>query len=158
MAGRALATLGRVADVVSSVALFVLMAMGFVDVIGRNVFNKPLPGTVELTELLMATMIFAVLPSISRQNDHVVIDLLDSVIPARFRHGQLLVTNALGAIAFAVICWQLWVDAGKSVKYGVTTPYFEIPLGPPVYVMSVMAALASLGFVAAMFTRPAASR
>lgn len=155
---RMLGLLGRVADFISSVALFGLMAMGFVDVIGRNLLNKPLPGTIELTELLMATMIFAVLPSISRQNDHVVIDLLDAVVPARFKRAQLAFANSLGVIAFAVICWQVWVEAGKTAKYGVTTPYFEIPLAPTLYVMSVMAALASLGFLAAIFLPTESSR
>jgi TRAP-type C4-dicarboxylate transport system permease small subunit len=148
-----LTLLGGLADLVASVSLFGLMAMSFLDVFGRNLFNKPLPGTIELTELLMATIVFAVLPGITRRNEHVVIDLLDPLMPPAVRVAQRVVANVLGAITFFVIAWQLWEDGAKTARYGGTTPYFEMPLAPFIYVMAAMAALAAVGFVTGVFKR-----
>src|SRR3546814_2728132 len=45
--------------------LFCLMVCTFVDVVGRYVFNSPLPGALELTEIMMASLIFTILPVVS---------------------------------------------------------------------------------------------
>jgi TRAP-type C4-dicarboxylate transport system permease small subunit len=120
-------------------------------VIGRELFNQPLPGTVEMTEVLVAAMVFAVLPSIGRRRENIAVDLLDAYVPARLRGVQNLLVDLLGATAFAAIAWRVWIDAGKTAQYGGTTPYFELPLAPLLYAMSVMAALTAAGFLAAMF-------
>lgn len=143
--------LSHLADGVSAVCLFILMGMSFVDVIGREVFNQPLPGTMELTELLMATIIFAVLPSLSYRGEQISVDLLDPFIPPKVKILQLIVANLLGTAVFAVIGWQLWVDAGKLARYGDMTPYLELPLSPFIQAMSVLSFATALGFFLAIF-------
>ncbi|MCP5265643.1 MAG: TRAP transporter small permease [Burkholderiaceae bacterium] len=150
---RLLGRLEWIGDFISALALFALMAMGFVDVVGRDLFDSPVPGMVEVTELLMALMIFAVLPSISRRRDHVVIDLLDAFVPRWLVPVQRVFGELLGAITFAVIAWQLWDEAGKNAEYGDITPYFEWPLAPFVHAMAVLAAIAAAGFLAAALGR-----
>src|SRR3546814_2116480 len=51
--------------------LFCLMVCTFVDVVGRYVFNSPLPGALELTEIMMASLIFTILPVVSARSDHI---------------------------------------------------------------------------------------
>lgn len=147
-ASRALRSLGHMADATSAIALFALMAMSFADVVGREVFNRPLPGTVELTEILMAAVVFAVMPSISRRSEHIVVDLLDVYLPRWVRPAQHVLIQLLGTLAFAVICVMLWEDAGKTARYGGTTAYFEIPMAGLLYGMSVLAAITAAGFLA----------
>lgn len=150
---RLLLTLSNVADGVSATALFILMALSFVDVIGREVFNHPLPGAMELTELLMATIIFAVLPSISYRGEQIAVDLLDPFLPRKIKILQLIVANLLGTATFSVIGWQLWVDAQKLALYGGTTPYLEFPLSPFVQAISILSFATALGFFLAIFRR-----
>jgi len=146
--------LSQLADGVAAIALFTLMGMSFVDVVGRELFNQPLPGTMELTEILMATIIFAVLPSVSHRGEQIAVDLLDGVVPAWLRPAQRIAAHLLGSVTFAVIGWQLWVDAGKLARYGGTTPYLDLPLAPIVQLMSVLAVATALGFLTGIF-RPA---
>ena len=47
-------------------ALFAIMALTFFDVLGRKFASNSIPGSLELTELLMVVVIFAALPLVSR--------------------------------------------------------------------------------------------
>ena len=46
-------------------ALFAIMALTFFDVGGRKLLDNSIPGSLELTELLMVVVIFAALPLVS---------------------------------------------------------------------------------------------
>jgi TRAP-type transport system small permease protein len=59
------------------VALFAIMALTLVDVSGRKLLSQSVPGSLELTELLMVVVIFAALPLVSLRGEHVVFDSLD---------------------------------------------------------------------------------
>ena len=64
------AWLDRTLGAAAAVLLFGLMAVTTVDVIGRYIFNWPLRGGFELTELLLLTLVFAGLPLVSRADEH----------------------------------------------------------------------------------------
>jgi hypothetical protein len=72
--------LDRVLGAAAAILLFCLMALTTADVIGRYIFNWPLRGAFELTELLLLTLIFAGLPLASRADEHVTLDFIDMVL------------------------------------------------------------------------------
>lgn len=47
-----------------------------IDVIGRYFFSAPLNGAFELTEVLVAALVFAALPLTTERREHVEVDLL----------------------------------------------------------------------------------
>jgi hypothetical protein len=49
----------------ASALLFFMMALTFVDVVGRYLFNTPVYGGFEMTEVALATLIFAGLPLVT---------------------------------------------------------------------------------------------
>ncbi|MDP1893754.1 MAG: TRAP transporter small permease, partial [Hydrogenophaga sp.] len=57
--------------------LSAMVALTFTDVVGRRLFNTPVFGANDLTEHLMAVIIFAGLPLLTAQRGHLSIDLLD---------------------------------------------------------------------------------
>src|SRR5215210_5131761 len=69
----------------ASVILFAMMMITFVDVIGRYLFNHPLQGAFEVTELMLLVLIFAGLPLVSHADEHVTMDFIDRMLPARAR-------------------------------------------------------------------------
>src|SRR4249920_4144256 len=79
------AWLDRVLGAAAAVLLFYLMALTTADVIGRYVFNWPLRGAFEITELLLLTLIFAGLPLASRADEHVTLDFIDMTLSERGR-------------------------------------------------------------------------
>src|SRR5258708_9345591 len=72
--------LDRALGAAAAVLLFYLMALTTADVIGRYIFNWPLRGAFELTELLLLTLIFAGLPLASRADEHVTLDFIDMIL------------------------------------------------------------------------------
>ena len=73
-------TLEKLLGVISAAVLFLMMIITTVDVFGRYVLNKPLPGGFEMTEMALAVLIYAALPLVSIRREHIVIDTLDTLM------------------------------------------------------------------------------
>src|SRR3954467_8707439 len=83
----------------SATALFAIMALTFLDVGGRKLLDNSIPGSLELTELLMVIVIFGALPLVSLRGEHVVFDSLDSHLPPAVLRWQQALINLLIAAA-----------------------------------------------------------
>ena len=83
----------------AAVALFAIMALTLVDVAGRKLLNHSIPGSLELTEILMVVVIFAALPLVSLHGEHVVFDSLDQLMPPWLRRLQQAVVDLFCAAA-----------------------------------------------------------
>ena len=66
------------------------MLLTLVDVTGRKLASQSVPGSLELTELLMVAVIFAALPLVSLHGEHVVFDSLDPLLGRALRRVQSL--------------------------------------------------------------------
>jgi len=128
----------------AAVALFAIMGLTFVDVIGRKFLGGSVPGSLELTELLMVVVIFTSLPLVALAGEHVVFDSADRWVPPRLLRLQRAVMESFCAAALAGLAWLMWVKAGQLSEYGDTTAQLKLPLGAFVYVMSVLLAVAAL--------------
>jgi TRAP-type C4-dicarboxylate transport system permease small subunit len=130
--------------------LFCLMVLTFLDVAGRNLVNRPVNGTAELTEIGLAAIIFLMLPRVAIAGQHIVIDLVDAVASERVVAWLNAFASGLGAAMFFLIAWQVWVMASRSMGYDDRTPTLRIPLGPVLYAMSVFAVLVGVAFLIAL--------
>src|SRR5262249_10768590 len=72
--------LDRALGSTAAILLSRLMALTTSDVIGGYIFNWPIRGAFEITELLLLTLIFAGLPLASRADEHVTLDFIDMVL------------------------------------------------------------------------------
>ena len=66
-----------------AIALVAMMLLTVVDVVGRYVFNHPVPGSSEIIEYLLATLVFGTLPIASAYEEHIVVDILDFLFKGR---------------------------------------------------------------------------
>lgn len=133
---------------VAAFLLFLLMMMTFVDVVGRNFFNRPLNGAAELTELMLAAIVFLMLPFIAIRQKHIVVDLLDFIGNRVFKVIRSLLGSAVGAFFFGMMALRLWHLAVSTARYNDATPTMKIPIAPLVYGMSVLAAITAACFLA----------
>ena len=129
---------------ISAVALFAIMALTLVDVSGRKLFSHSLPGSLEVTELLLVAVIFAGLPLVSLRQEHIVFDSLDPLLPPWLRRVQQFVVEALCAVALAGIAWLMWVKGAQLGEYGETTAQLKMGLAPFVHGMSLLCAVTAL--------------
>lgn len=113
----------------ASAALFSLMLLTFADVVLRSAFNAPIEVAADMTRLLMAIMVFAVLPVLSAQGKHVSVDLLDSYFH-RWRVARWLEAAAAlfcGAILL-LPARRVFDLAERSRSYGDVMEYLDMPL------------------------------
>ena len=143
--------LGRTLRGLVAVLLLAMMALTFVDVLGRYLFNSPLNGATEATELLLVSLIFAALPGVTAGDQHVTIDLLDTVIPLGVRRFLRPVIRLISTAVLAVMAWVVWRHAGRTADAGDETDILGLELAPFAYFISVMCALAALVLLAKMF-------
>jgi TRAP-type C4-dicarboxylate transport system permease small subunit len=138
------AWLDRALGFSAAVLLFCLMMLTTADVIGRYIFNWPLRGAFEVTELLLLTLIFAGLPLASRADEHVTLDFIDLTLSER---GRLLLRRLIDLVCGVIIlglAWRVWIKAGKIAGYGDTTEVLRVPVGSFVYFMAVMVAITGI--------------
>ena len=120
----------------SALTLMALMLITCVDVAGRYLFNNPLTGSTELTEMALAIVVFSVLPIISWRNDHVVVDLLDRFVPPVLNMLRTWLFNIAIAVALVYLGKRVKVLAERSISYEEVSEYLAIPLG---WIMSFIA-------------------
>jgi len=116
-------------NLIASVTLFLLMVITCVDVIGRYVFNAPLSGSIELTEMALGILVFAVFPVNAWRNEHIVVDMLDRFTPPIVHLLRTFVLNVIAAIALYFVGQRIITLANRSLSYGEESEYLAIPLG-----------------------------
>jgi TRAP-type C4-dicarboxylate transport system permease small subunit len=133
-----------VLGIAASAILFALMSLTFVDVLARYLFNRPIRGAFEVTELLLLVLIFAGLPLVSHADEHVTMDFIDRLLHGRSRIWVDRGMHALVAGLMFFMSWQVTIKAGRISSYGDATDVLRIVYGPFVYFSAVMIALAGL--------------
>jgi TRAP-type transport system small permease protein len=128
----------------TALALFAIMILTLVDVAGRKAISQSLPGSLEITELLLVVVIFSGLPLVSWAGEHVVFDSLDPWLSASMRRVQGWLVEAFCAVALAGVAWLMWAKAGQMTEYGETTAQLKILKGPFIYGMSLLCGVTAL--------------
>ncbi len=136
--------LSTLCGVLAALGLFAIMWLTLVDVSGRKLLDGSVPGSLELTELLLVLVIFSGLPLVSLHGEHVVFDSLDPLLPPWLRRVQQVIVDGFCLCALGGIAWLMWTKAGQMTEYGDTTAQLKWPLGPFVYGMSVLCGVTAL--------------
>ncbi len=125
-------------------ALFAIMVLTFFDVGGRKLLSQSIPGSLELTELMMVVVIFAGLPLVSSRGEHVVFDSLDSVWPSAL--GKLLRSGVqlLCAALMLGLAYLMWQKGGQFAQNGDTTAQLQIAKAPFIYGMALLCGITGL--------------
>lgn len=114
--------------VLAALALFILMVMTFADVMLRSILNAPIEAATELTRILMAVMVFAVMPVISARGGHISVDLTDPVFERLRLHN--IRDGLVYVVCGVMMIWpvqRVWVLAERWRSYGDVTEYLSIP-------------------------------
>ena len=126
---------------VCAILLFTLMTVTVVDVVGRYLFSRPLLGASEMTELLLAAVVFAGLPAVCLDDGHVTVDLVTARLPRWTMGVQLLAARLVTAAALALVAWRLAIHGERVTGYGEVSMFLRLPVGPVAYGAAVLCAL-----------------
>jgi len=139
---------------VAAVVLFSLMLLTCVDVFGRYFLNRPVWGGFELTEMLLAAVIFAGLPLVTLRDDHVTVDLLDPITPDWLFRVQHVIACAIGFVCTVYVAWRLLLRAENLQQAGETTAVLKIQQAWLTYGMSILMAFTAVALLVLLFRRP----
>lgn len=132
---------------VSMVLVIMLSAMvllTFTDVIGRRLFNTPVFGANDITEHLMAIIVFSGLPLLTLQRGHLSIDLLDTwLLKPGFRWWHKGVDMLIAAV-LGLIAWQYFIAIGEAREMSEVSQALNIPRAWMYTFISFTTALASV--------------
>lgn len=137
--------------VMAAMALFSIMWLTVVDVVGRKFFDNSVPGGLELTEILMVVVIFAALPLVSWRGEHVVFDTLDAVIPDWLRSVQARVIHLVCAGVFAFLGRLMVMRAERFEEYGDTTVHLALSIAPVAWLMAALLVLTGVAHLLLFF-------
>jgi TRAP-type transport system small permease protein len=132
-------------------ALFAIMALTFFDVGGRKLLDQSIPGSLELTELLMVVVIFGAIPLVSLRGEHVLFDSLDSYLPATVRRAQSVIVHLLIGAAMLGLAYLMFKTGQQFAINGDTTAQLKIAKAPFIYGMGMLCAITGLVHLGLIF-------
>jgi TRAP-type C4-dicarboxylate transport system permease small subunit len=101
-------TLNRFIAKVGACFLILLMLITAADVLGRDLFGHPIPGTVELSQYMLAVFILLGIAYTQQVKGYVEVSILTSRLPLRVQTILNIITTLLGLFIFSILFWQGW--------------------------------------------------
>jgi TRAP-type C4-dicarboxylate transport system permease small subunit len=102
-------TLNHFIGSVSACFLIPLMLITAADVLTRDLFNTPIPGTLELSQYLLAVFILLGLAYTQQVKAHVGVSLLTSRLSPPAQFILTIITSLISLFLFSILMWQGWV-------------------------------------------------
>jgi TRAP-type C4-dicarboxylate transport system permease small subunit len=136
-------------NTVAGVLLVGMMLLVVADVGGRYVLQRPVQGTLEITEFAMAAMVFFTIARTQAIKAHIRVELLVGVISRRSSLLLELICYACGFGVFALMTWQGWMSFLDS--WGIreqTDGFIPFPIYPAKLTVPIGCFLLCLRFLA----------
>jgi TRAP-type C4-dicarboxylate transport system permease small subunit len=97
-----------------------MMLLTVADVVLRATTNRPIRGTLEIVELLLACTFFVALPAVFLRDENLVVDVVDPIaprwVPFLRRLAEVIAIPVLGIMA-----WEGWKAAADTLVFNDVT-------------------------------------
>ena len=127
--------------------LALMMLLTVADVTLRYFFNKPILGSYELTELMMAVLAAFTIGYAATLKAHVNVDLLVTRLPERFQAVIAIFTNLICVVFFALMLWRNIYQSSVLREANSASPALSIPIFPFFFIMGIGFGILSLVFL-----------
>lgn len=120
----------RILNILSSVALAVLLVATFVGVIMRYVFAAPILGSNEIIQLASVALVMLAMPSAAQQEEHIRVDVFDGVIGPVGRFIGDILSRGIATYLLGLLTLRAWAKLQDAAEFGDATNMLSIPLWP----------------------------
>lgn len=117
--------------------LLCMMLLTTCDVIGRYIFNAPITGAYEITEVMMVTVIFLFIGYTQAEKAHISIDLVVRLLPKKLRMTIDLITHLLSLFIIILIAWMNILRCLELMRRNEVTAILYIPVAPFVLILAI---------------------
>lgn len=111
-------------------SILALMLLAVVQVIGRLVFNTPIPGFIDITEQAMAIFAFAGVAYCQRVGGHIRMEIVLGKLSGRALYICEMLGVVLIAFTVALLIWGSWFHFDRSWTIGDSTMDIRLPTWP----------------------------
>jgi len=133
---------------VSGLMTFFIMLVVCVDVVGRSFFNHPIPGANEISELLLACLIFFGLAAAQQKKQHYMVEFVLNRLSNRAQAFLIGLSYLLCASVAALLCWYSAEHAISSFQMKESSwGTVEFPIWPARIVVAFGLALFSVQYL-----------
>ena len=144
--------LRRGGETVMALVLLAMVALTFADVIGRRIVGRPIHGANDITEHLMALVVFAGQPLVTAAGAHLTIDLADRLVRKPWMAWWPALIGALVTGVLALIAWLFVKHGLNAARISEVSQALRVPRGPLHAVIAASCALSALAALAALAT------
>ena len=120
--------LARIVAIAGGMLLIGVVLMTVISVLGRYLFNAPIPGDYELTELACGIAVFAFFPYCHVRGGNIVVEFFTGRLPTHHKTALGTVHNIAFTLAAGLITWRLFVGGMHKLEDGETTLFLGIPI------------------------------
>lgn len=130
---------------IGSFALLIMMFLVGIDVMGRNLINKPLLGSEEITEILMVIAIYFGISYTQRFKGHVGMDLfINNVFKGLIRKVAFTIIMSMSIFITLFLSYYTFLNFIESYQRGLVSVYLHWPIW-------YLPLVASIGFLILAF-------
>ena len=144
----------RMVETVMAAFLLAMVALTFADVIGRRIVGKPIYGANDITEHLMALVVFSGLPLVTAAAAHLTIDLLDKLVSKPWMLWWRVLISALVTLVLGVVAWLFIKHGLNASRISEVSQALRVPRAPLYFFMAISCALSALAALAIAVTGP----
>ena len=122
---------------VAMAVLCLMMLLTVMDVLGRYLFNKPVQGTFELTEIMLATIVFCSLAFCQFSKGHISVDIVVKNFSQKKQKAIQILNYIVTIIVLGLIAWMSFQNGMMVRESREVTMILEIPIYPFVFLVSM---------------------
>lgn len=127
-----------------------IMLVTVVNVVMRYVFVRPISGSDEIVQFLLALLIFSAFPLVTVERRHFSVSLLARSARGALRYWGQALELAVSTLGCGIVTLQLFSQGRLLASEQMSTMVLQLPLAPLNYAMSALSALAFVGILAAL--------
>ena len=128
MIRRALEKTSHYLAMIGGVALIAMALITMVSILGRVLLGRPIPGDIELAQLLTAFAISSFLPWCQVQKGHVVIDFFTAYLRQHLQDRLQRLGFFCLAIILGVLAWRTMRAVSSALETSETSMILSIPI------------------------------
>lgn len=122
--------ISRVVGAISFIGLFIGVIFIIVDVILRYLFNSPIPGDYDITQLWLSVIVFASMAYVQTEKGHIAVGMLLKVLPRRLAISLYGVATLLGVFITGCCSYSCFAMARRALARNMVSMSANIPLAP----------------------------
>lgn len=104
-----------------------MMLLTSAEVVGRAVWSRPVPGSLELSSYMLAIFVLSGVAYTQQVKGHVKVEMFTSMLPARFAAALDVVTTLLSLFIIGLLAWEGW---GAAMEEKAVSDMLRIPQWP----------------------------